>query len=109
MTNCITWKSLSHLSVLIVSMLLAPAPGSAIITADEPGSAIAQKEFRHEQKIVALVDPYLTHKKVNALSVGVISNGQIWKKSFGILEADGTLAPNDKTLYEIGSISKVFT
>ena len=45
--------------------------------------AVAQEEFQHEPKITSLVEPYLTHKKVNAVSVGVISNGQVWKKSFG--------------------------
>ncbi|HUP79849.1 MAG TPA: serine hydrolase [Pirellula sp.] len=74
-----------------------------------PFPAFAQEEFKYEKKIKALVEPYLTHKKVNALSIGVISNGQIWKKSFGALDAATALAPNDKTLYEIGSISKVFT
>lgn len=71
--------------------------------------APAQQGFKYEQKIVTLVEPYLTHNKVNAVSVGVISNGQIWKKSFGTLDGDQALPPNDKTIYEIGSISKVFT
>jgi len=73
------------------------------------GPGLAQERFKHEQKIISLVEPYLTHNKVNAVSVGVISNGQIWKKNFGTLDGEGTGAPNDKTLYEIGSISKVFT
>ncbi len=73
------------------------------------GLALAQDEFKHEQKIVALVEPFLTHHKVNAISVGVIANGKTWTKNFGTLEADGTHSPNEKTLYEIGSISKVFT
>ena len=71
--------------------------------------AVAQEEFQHEPKITSLVEPYLTHKKVNAVSVGVISNGQVWKKSFGHLGADEARLPDEKTIYEIGSISKVFT
>ena len=71
--------------------------------------AVAQEDFQHEPKITALVEPYLTHRKVNAVSVGVISNGQVWKKSFGHMDADGARSPDEKTLYEIGSISKVFT
>jgi D-alanyl-D-alanine-carboxypeptidase/D-alanyl-D-alanine-endopeptidase len=71
--------------------------------------ALAQDEFRHERKIAALVEPYLTHHKVNAISVGVISNGKTWTKNFGTLDTEGTVSPNEKTLYEIGSISKVFT
>lgn len=71
--------------------------------------ALAQDDFKYEQKIVALVEPYLTHQKVNAISVGVIANGKTWTKNFGTLDAEGTRSPNEKTLYEIGSISKVFT
>ena len=71
--------------------------------------AVAQEGFQHEPTITALVEPYLTHRKVNAISVGVISNGQVWRKSFGHLETDGARSPDEKTLYEIGSISKVFT
>jgi len=70
---------------------------------------IAEENFKYEKKIEKLVEPYLKHNKINAVSVGVISKGQIWKKHFGTLDGKGTPAPNDKTLYEIGSISKVFT
>ena len=68
---------------------------------------VAQEDFQHEPKIIALVEPYLTHSKVNAVSIGVISNGQVWKKSFGHLDPDGARSPDEKTIYEIGSISKV--
>lgn len=49
--------------------------------------AVAQEDFQYEPKITALVEPYLTHGKVNAVSIGVISGGQVWKKSFGHLDA----------------------
>lgn len=71
--------------------------------------ALAQDEFKHEQKIAALVEPYLTTQKVNAISVGVITDGKTWTENFGTLDSDDTRSPNEKTLYEIGSISKVFT
>lgn len=73
------------------------------------GQTLAQNDFPHEAKITALVQPYLTHRKVHAVSVGVISDGHVWKKSFGTLTADSPDVPDEKTLYEIGSISKVFT
>ncbi len=69
----------------------------------------AQEEFKYEKKIDQLVAPYLKHNKVNAISVGLISNGEIWKKHFGRLDGPGSDPPDDRTLYEIGSISKVFT
>ncbi len=70
---------------------------------------LAQDEFKHEQMIAALVEPYLANQKINAISVGVITNGKTWTKNFGTLDAEGTRSPDEKTLYEIGSISKVFT
>lgn len=70
---------------------------------------IAQDKFKHEQKIASLVEPYLTHGKVNSVSIGVIADGQTWKRSFGSLTTDDTRSADEKTLYEIGSISKVFT
>ena len=70
---------------------------------------LAQEVFKYEQKIDALVSPYLENDKVNAVSIGVISNGRTWTKSFGRLNDDGSKVPDKNTIYEIGSISKVFT
>ncbi len=69
----------------------------------------AEDDYKYEKKIGTLVEPYLSHNKVNAVSVGVISNGVVWTQHYGTLAGKGTPAPDDKTLYEIGSISKVFT
>jgi serine-type D-Ala-D-Ala carboxypeptidase/endopeptidase len=69
----------------------------------------AEDAFTHEKKIATLVEPYLTHNKVNAVSVGVISDGKVWTSHYGALDGKGTAAPNNETIYEIGSISKVFT
>ena len=86
-----------HLLLLSVSAALGTVP------------AFAEDEFKHEKIIAALVEPYLTHNRVNAVSVGVISNDDVWKRHYGAMSGKGTPAPNDKTIYEIGSISKVFT
>lgn len=82
---------------------------SCLFAALAATQGIAAEEFKYEKKIQSLVDPYLKHKKINALSVGVISNGQIWTHHYGTLDGKGTPAPDNKTIYEIGSISKVFT
>lgn len=71
--------------------------------------SIGDDKFQHEKKIESLVEPYLTHKKVNAVSIGIISNGKTWKRSYGSLTSDKEQAADEKTIYEIGSISKVFT
>lgn len=81
----------------------------SFLAATGTSQGFAEGGFKHEKKIATLVAPYLTHNKVNAVSVGVISNGVVWKKHYGVIDGKGTPAPNDKTIYEIGSISKVFT
>jgi len=45
--------------------------------------AFAQETFKHEQKIEALVEAYVKHDKVNAVSVGVLSNGETWTGHYG--------------------------
>ncbi len=72
-------------------------------------TAIAQEPFKYEKKIIELVEPYREHKKFNAISIGVLLNGEVWEKSFGSLDSTSDSKPNSKTIYEIGSISKVFT
>ena len=69
----------------------------------------AEDGFKYEKKIASLVEPYLKHEKINAVSVGVISQGKIWKGNYGNLDGKGTPPPRSNTLFEIGSISKVFT
>lgn len=82
---------------------------TALLTAIAVHPAFADEGFQYEKKIAALVQPYLDHHKVNAVSVGVVLRGKVWKQHYGILDGKGTAAPDGQTLYEIGSISKVFT
>jgi len=72
-------------------------------------TTLAQEPFKYEKKITELVEPYRENKKFNAISIGVLSDGEVWEKSFGSLDSTDDSKPNSKTIYEIGSISKVFT
>ena len=81
----------------------------ALMACSATATAVAQVEFKYESKVTALVEPYLKNDKVNAISIGVISNGKTWSGNFGNLGATQSKPPGEKTLYEIGSISKVFT
>ena len=56
-----------------------------------------------------LVAPYLDAQIANAISVGVVQGDQSWTRHYGRLSDKISAKPNDQTLYEIGSISKVFT
>ena len=71
--------------------------------------AVADQPFSHEAKIKAYVQPYLDAELLNAVSIGVIQGERTWIGHFGQLSDEQAQPPNDQTLYEIGSISKVFT
>ncbi len=86
---------------VVTSTLLLTCMQNSLLPAQEP--------FRYEAQFDALVEPYLKHDKVAGISVGVISEGRTWTKNYGTLEPDGNVVPSGKTIYEIGSVSKVLT
>ena len=70
---------------------------------------IAQETFEFENKIDALVKPYLENEKFNCVSIGIAHNGKTWTLHYGHVSKNEKTQPNADTIYEIGSISKVFT
>lgn len=88
----------SRLSCLMIAALL----GAFML----PGDAVAQKELKDE--IEKLGQPYIESKTVVGMSIGVIKDGKAITVNLGATKKGGP-KPNDKTVYEIGSISKVFT
>ncbi|MEL6106515.1 MAG: serine hydrolase [Planctomycetota bacterium] len=69
-------------------------------------SAPAQSDL--EKQVTSLAQPYIDSKTVDALSIGVIKGDQTAIVHLGKLN-DSLGPPSDETLYEIGSVSKVFT
>ncbi len=67
------------------------------------------KPFDHEEKITALVKPYVENENVFAISVAAVADGQVWFGNFGQLSKEDTNKPTENTIYEIGSITKVLT
>ncbi|QDV44151.1 Beta-lactamase precursor [Stieleria neptunia] len=61
-----------------------------------------------QQRIRSLVQPYLDSEQVVGLSLGLIAGDSSATFHFGKTSADGD-QPTDQTVYEIGSVSKVFT
>lgn len=60
-------------------------------------------------QVTRLVNPYIEHQVVQAISIGVVQRGQRWTGHYGQLASADSRPPGDDTVYEIGSISKVFT
>lgn len=73
-----------------------------------PGDCRAQDSFPFDKQIEAHVQPYLDANKFRGISIGVVLKDQIRFYNFGKVAEEGD-QPTNQTLYEIGSISKVFT
>jgi CubicO group peptidase (beta-lactamase class C family) len=71
------------------------------------GRLLAQSSFREE--VERHVEPYLTNKAMVGLSVGILKSGHSEVLGFGSTKKDASRTPDGDTLYEIGSLSKVFT
>ncbi|QEG20695.1 serine hydrolase [Mariniblastus fucicola] len=73
-------------------------------------SASAQEDdAKVENRILALAQAYVDAEVVNSVAIGVIDGDASFTIGAGQLSKDDPQAPNGDTVYEIGSISKVFT
>lgn len=81
--------------------------GLAVVTA--PLDSRAEEPYRLEAKISELVEPLIEARRLQAVSIGVVDADTLWTRSFGAMSATDTRSPTENTLYEIGSITKVFT
>lgn len=62
-----------------------------------------------EKQIDALASPYVKNEIVVGMSIGVWQDGSPTVLGYGTLSAEDKRKPDADTVYEIGSISKVFT
>jgi len=61
------------------------------------------------ERIDALVQPYLDNEIVVGLTIGVVHEDEQGVFGYGRMTMDGDRAPDGDTVYEIGSVSKIFT
>jgi D-alanyl-D-alanine-carboxypeptidase/D-alanyl-D-alanine-endopeptidase len=62
-----------------------------------------------EARVDALAQPYVDGEVVVGMVVGVVQHGETVIRGYGKVKADGDQVPDGDTLYEIGSVTKVFT
>jgi CubicO group peptidase (beta-lactamase class C family) len=91
----------SMATILWLTWILAmPAPG------DGP---LAREADDLRGQVQALVQPMLEKKKSVGVVVGVIEAGRTHVLGFGREALDGDKVPDGNTIFEIGSVTKVFT
>ncbi len=98
-----TKKHLSHF-VKVIALLGLVFTGLGL-SFESP--AIAAESFNRQAK--RFVRPYLRGQRSHAYSIGIYKDGQEFVAGYGQLSEDNSKKPNGDTLYQIGSITKVFT
>jgi serine-type D-Ala-D-Ala carboxypeptidase/endopeptidase len=62
-----------------------------------------------ESKIDRITQDYINHRENLALTIGVVEQGHHYIKGFGKFSDTDDSLPNAHTIYEIGSVTKLFT
>jgi CubicO group peptidase (beta-lactamase class C family) len=62
-----------------------------------------------QERIARIAQPYLDNEIIVGMTIGVLHEGQAQTFGYGRLSKDDPHVPSGDTVYEIGSISKVFT
>jgi CubicO group peptidase (beta-lactamase class C family) len=91
---------------LFLSVFLMPSLAGADEPSNQGNGKITDKQLAGFSRIA---EKPIDGGRVTALSIGVVHDERTWTGHFGRLSGNNRQPPNDKTIYEIGSISKVFT
>ena len=89
-------------SLLILALLSSAMLASGLL-------ATAAEPYRHAAKIDELVKPLIDSGALPSVVIGVVDGGTQWIGTYGSVTADQPLPPTADTIYEIGSVTKVFT
>lgn len=73
-------------------------------------AASAQADtFDWKARLNAVAQQHVQNERNVGIVIGVVKDGETWIQSYGQSKQGDPSAPNDKTFFEIGSVSKVFT
>ncbi|MGL5065508.1 MAG: serine hydrolase, partial [Microcoleus sp.] len=64
---------------------------------------------KFESKVDRITQNYLSNRENVALTIGVVEQGHHYIKGFGKFSDTDDSLPNAGTIYEIGSVTKLFT
>lgn len=92
----------SIVSVVLVGLLAMPA-----FAAEAPVAQIDQAAM--DRAFQRLGSEFIQASRADGLSIAVVANGRARFYNFGSVSRDKPRTPTESTVYEIGSISKVFT
>jgi CubicO group peptidase (beta-lactamase class C family) len=84
--------------VALLVLLLLPAPGLRGQSAD--GAF---------ERVSALVMQKMKEHQVPGVSLGILRNGAVMTRGFGVTNIDHPLPVTDETVFQVGSITKTFT
>jgi CubicO group peptidase (beta-lactamase class C family) len=83
--------------------------GLALAGALLEGGGIAADEPTFEERVAKLAAPLIENEVVGGMAVGVYRDGRRHVFGFGRISAEDERTPDGRTVFEIGSITKVFT
>lgn len=90
--------------ILILTVL-----STATFVTGRSATATAAEPYRQAAKIDELVKPLIDSGTLPSVVIGVVDRGTQWIGTYGSVNADQPLPPTADTIYEIGSVTKVFT
>jgi CubicO group peptidase (beta-lactamase class C family) len=76
---------------------------------DKPAGKKANDAAKLKSKIDALAQPLIENKTAVGFAVGIVHDGRAHVFGYGRVSRDSQQTPDGKTVYEIGSITKIFT
>ncbi|SNZ00966.1 serine hydrolase domain-containing protein [Flagellimonas pacifica] len=91
--------------ILLILLLTTISCNNKSKKSSEIKKETSEIDFLIDSVVTKMVNDTL----INSISIGIYYNGKEYINHFGELEKGKGNTPNNKTIYEIGSLSKVFT
>lgn len=95
--------------LLILFLILATAVGIVVYRYIWPPPGIDYPALSEVNAVEELIQAYLEDERTHALSIGIVQDSQFSYQHYGHISGAGSAAPDNSTIYEIGSITKTFT